>query len=246
LVGDPILVLAPLFFLIALMLLAFALEAPAGPEILVPLVSLPPVDAFTDVGIIGLHDRGTAVTWILRAVALIVRTGVFGIIATLAVQRARGVLPSLGGAARTVWERVRSFGFMELASFAVFGVTLSLGADLASPRDDGAIGTALLFGVAVLAGGFIAAADGLAGGAAFRRGMRWIRRRPLGHLALVALYGFASNGLFRLAAIGEPGKPRALPMMLYAALSALLTMWAVLAFARRHVLLYAEDAPRPG
>ena len=235
-------ILAPLFGVVVLMMWTFALEAPARADVLVPLVSLPPIDAFLDVGIVELTDRAAVGIWILRTVALALRVFLFGLLVVLCVQRARGELPSLGAAMRTLWGRIRTFGFLELASFAIFGVSLTLGADLASVRDDGAIGTALLFGVLILVGPFIAASDGWSAGAAFRRGNSWLRRKPLGHLGLVLLYGFASNGLFRLAAAGE-AVPRAFPLTLYAFVAALVTMWFLLAFARRFVLLYRPERP---
>lgn len=244
LAGDPLLILAPLFATVMLMLWAFALGAPARPDVLMPLVAMPPVDAFLDVGIIELTDRSAVGIWILRVAALVIRTIVFGVLVILAFQRARGELPSLSNALRTLRARARTFSFLELVSFAVFGVSLILGADLASVRDDGAIGTALLFGVLVLAGPFVAAADGLPAGAAFRAGNRWIRRRPVSHLLLVLGYGFASNGLYRLAAAGGAGANRAFPLTLYAFVGALLTMWILLAFARRYALLYAPDETR--
>ncbi|MGH2783669.1 MAG: hypothetical protein ACRDJ1_00220 [Actinomycetota bacterium] len=240
--GDPLTILAPLFSVVILMMWAFALGAPARADVMVPLVSLPPLDAFLDVGIIELADRAAAEIWILRTVALALRTAVFGVLVVLALQRARGEVPSLGAATRTLWSRIRTFGFVELVSFAIFGVSLTIGADLASVRDDGAIGTALLFGVLILVGTFVAAGDGLPAGAAFRRGNGWLRRRPLGHLALVLGYGFASNGLFRLAAAGE-AVPRAFPLTLYAFVAALVTMWMLLAFARRFTLLHREERP---
>jgi hypothetical protein len=234
LAGDPILILAPLFLLVALMLGAFALGAPATADALLSLVALPPVDAFLDVGIIELADRGPAGTWVLRTAALAVRAAAFGVLVHLAVQRARGAAPSLSEAARFVRRRFATLAFLELVSFAVFGVTLTLNADLAATRDDGAIGTALLFGAFLLIGPFIAAAsEELSVGAAFRRGLRWIRRHPLGHFGLVLVYGVVSNGTFRLASMGEPGVQRALPVTLYAFVSALATMWLLLAFARR-------------
>lgn len=245
LIGDPLLILAPLFALVVLMLWVFALEAPGRADVLMPLVSLPPVDSFLDVGVIEITDRGAVEIWLFRSLALFFRTAVFGVLVVLATQRARGELPSLGKAVRTMRERFRTFAFLELVSFAVFGVSLTLGADLASVRDDGAIGTALLFGVLILAGTFVAAAEALPAGAAFRRGNRWLRRRPLGQVALVIVYGFASNGLFRLAAAGE-AVPRAFPLTLYAFVAALVTMWTLLAFARRFVLLYGPEESAAG
>ena len=245
LVGDPVVVLTPPFVLVALMLGAFAIGAPGGPEVLMPLVSLPPVDAFSDVVIIDVAAYGDVGTWILRASALIVRTVAFGILLRLAVQRAVGVVPSLGEAAAFVRRRFTTLAFLELFSFAVFGVTLSLSADLASSRDDGAIGTALLFGVAILTGAFVAAASGdVPAGAAIRAGLRRLWRRPLGHLGLVVLYGAASNGLYRLASFGELGR-RAVPLTVYSFASALLTMWFLLAFARRQTILETELATAP-
>lgn len=244
LAGDPLLILAPLFGLIVMMLWAFALGAPARADVLMPLLSLPPVDSFLDVGVIEISDRAAVEIWALRTVALTLRTLVFGILVILAIQRACGRLPSLTDALRTLRERWRTFAFLELVSFAVFGVSLTLSADLASVRDDGAIGTALLFGVLILTGPFLAAADGLPAGTAFRRGNRWLRRRPLGHLALVIGYGFASNGLFRLAAAGGAGASKAFPLTLYAFVAGLFTTWMLLVFARRFVLVYAsEEAP---
>lgn len=220
------------------MLFAFALGAPGRTEVILPLVSLPPIDAFQDIVIVDLGARGALATWTLRALALAIRTVVFGILVRLAVMRARDAAPSLGDAAAFVRRRLSTLAFLELLSFGAFGVSLSLGADLTSTRDDGAIGTALLFGVLILIGSFVAAAaDEVPAGAALRGGLRRLRRRPLGHVALVLLYGFASNGLYRLASLGESGIPHALPLTLYAFLSALLTMVFLLAFTRRHVLL---------
>jgi hypothetical protein len=242
LAGDPIMLLIPPFMLIGYMLLAFALGAPGRAEVLLPLVSLPPIDAFQDLVIVDLGLRGSLATWLLRVAALLIRAAAFGVLARLAVQRARGALPSLGEAADFVRRRYSTLAFLELISYGVFGVTLSLSADLTSTRDDGAIGTALLFGVAILMGMFVvaAAADAPAG-ATVKAGFRRLRRRPLGHVALVIVYGFASNGLYRLVSLGEPGRQRALPLTLYSFASALLTMWFLLAFARRHVLL--EEVP---
>jgi len=241
LVGDPLLLLAPLFFFVFFMLVAFGLGAPGRPEVLLPLVSLPPFDAFQDVVIIDLGTRGDLATWLLRVAMLLARTAAFGILLHLAVQRARDQLPSLGAAASFVRRRLSTIGFLELLSFAAFGVTLSLGADLNSTRDDAAIGTALLFGVLVLIGMFVSAAmEEVSAGTAVRRGLRRLVRRPLGHVGLVLLYGVGTNGLYRLASLGETGWPRALPLTLYSFVSSLLTMWFLLAFTRRQMMLDAE------
>ncbi|MFY9588693.1 MAG: hypothetical protein WAT66_14710 [Actinomycetota bacterium] len=246
LAGDPVLLLLPPFILIGLMLLAFALGAPGRTEVILPLISLPPIDAFQDVVLIDLGSRGALATWVLRTVALAIRVLVFGILVRLAVQRARDAAASLGDAVTFVQRRLSTLAFLELLSFGAFGVSLSLSADLTSTRDDGAIGTALLFGVLILIGAFIAAAaDEAPAGTALRAGVRRVRHRPLGHIVLVLLYGFASNGLYRLASSGESGIPRALPLTLYAFLSALLTTWFLLAFARRQVILDGE-APATG
>ena len=238
------LLLVPPFILIALMLFAFALGAPGRTEVILPLVSLPPIDAFQDVVLIDLGSRGALATWALRVLALAIRVAVFGLLVRLAVQRARGAAASLGDAANFVRRRLSTLAFLELLSFGAFGVSLSLGADLTSTRDDGAIGTALLFGVMILIGAFIAAAaDEAPAGAALRAGLRRLRQRPLGHIVLVVAYGFVSNGLYRLASSGESGIPRALPLTLYAFLSALVTMGFLLAFTRRQLLLDAEPAP---
>ena len=243
--GDPVLILTPLFFFIVHMLVAFSLGAPGRPEVLLPLVSLPPVDAFQDIIVLDLGSRGDVATWVLRVVLLLVRTATFGILLHLAVQRARDELPSLGTAAAFVRRRAGTLAFLELLSFAAFGVTLSLSADLTSTRDDGAIGTALLFGVLLLIGMFVAAArEEVPASTAVRHGLRRIVRRPLGHLGLVLAYGIGSNGLFRLASLGETGWPRAIPLTLYSFLSALLTMWFLLAFARRQTMLGAETPPQ--
>ena len=242
--GDPVLLLAPLFMFIALMLIAFALGAPGRPEVLLPLVSLPPIDAFQDLVIIDLTSRSDPATWLLRAVALVLRTVAFGVLLHLAVQRARDAVPSLGEAVGFVRRRFSTLGFLELLSFAGFGVTLSIGADLTSTRDDGAIGTGLLFGVWLLIGMFVAVGlEDAPAGAAVKRGIGRVFRRPLGHVGLVLLYGFATNGLYRLASMGETGWPRALPLTLYSFVSALLTMWFLLAFSRRQSLLVL---PSPG
>jgi hypothetical protein len=241
LAGDPLLLLIPPFMLTGYMLLAFALGAPGRADVLLPLISLPPVDAFQDLVIIDLGSRSPIATWLLRAAAVLIRAAALGILARLAVQRARGGLPSLGDATAFVKRRYPTLAFLELVTFAAFGATLSLSADLTSTRDDPAIGTALLFGVAILTGMFIAAAaDEVSAGAAVKAGFRRFWRRPLGHIGLVIVYGFASNGLYRLVTIGEPGRQRALPLTLYAFASALLTTWFLLAFARRQVLLDDE------
>lgn len=244
LAGDPVLLLVPPFLLIALMLLAFALGAPGRTEVILPLISLPPIDAFQDVVLIDLSPRGAVETWVLRATALAIRIVGFGLLVHLAASRARDRAAALGDAIAFVRRRASTLGFLELLSFGAFGVSLSLGADLTSTRDDGAIGTALLFGVMILIGAFVAAAaHEVPAGAALRSGLRRLVRRPLGHIVLVLLYGFASNGLYRVASAGEGGIPRALPLTLYAFLSALLTTWFLLAFARRQVLLDAEPSP---
>lgn len=242
--GDPVLLLTPVFVFIGLMLLAFSLGAPGRPEVMLPLLSLSPIDAFQDVVIIDLTSRADAATWVLRAAALVVRTVTFGVLLHLAAQRARDAVPSLSEAAGFMRRRFSTIGFLELLSFAGFGVTLSLGANLTSTRDDGAVGTGLLFGVWILIGMFVEAAlEEAPAGTAVKRGLGRVFRRPLGHLGLVLLYGFATNGLYRLASMGETGWPRALPLTLYSFVSALLTMWFLLAFSRRQSLLVL---PSPG
>lgn len=236
--GDPVLLLAPVFVFIAMMLFAFALGAPGRPEVLLPLVSLPPVDAFQDLVIIDLTTRSDVATWLLRATAVLLRTAMFGALLHLAVQRARDAAPSLSDAVAFLRRRFSTIAFLELLSYAAFGMTLSVGADLTSTRDDGAIATGLLFGVWLLAGFFLAATvEEVAAGAAVRRGFGRSVRRPIGNLGLVVLYGFTTNGLYRLASTGETGWPRALPLTLYGFLSALVTMWFLLAFSRRQSLL---------
>jgi len=196
--------------------------------------------------IIDLGSRGTLVLWLLRAAAVVIRAAAFGILLRLAVQRARGDLPSLGDAVAFVRRRFSTLAFLELVSFGAFGVALSLTADLNSTRDDGAIGTGLLFGVAILIGAFVAAAsDEVPAGTAIRAGLRRLWRRPLGHVVLVLLYGFGTNGLYRLVSMGEPGRQRALPLTLYTFASALLTMWFLLAFARRQIMLDAPESGEP-
>jgi uncharacterized membrane protein len=223
------------------MLLAFGFGAPGRPEVLLPLVSLPPIDAFQDVVIVDLGARGGPATWLLRVLMLLVRTAAFGVLLHLVVQRARDRAPALGEALAFVRRRFSTLAFLELLSFAAFGVSLSLGADLTSTRDDGAIGTALLFGVLLLIGMFVAAAaDEVQAGTAARRGLRRIVRRPLGHIGLVLLYGAGTNALYRLASVGETGWPRALPLMLYSFVSVLVTTWFLLAFARRQMILDAD------
>jgi len=236
--GDPLLILAPPFLFIGLMLVAFGLGAPGRPEVLLPLISLPPIDAFQDVVIVDIGSRGAFATWVLRVLMLLLRTAAFGILLHLVVQRARDRAPALGEAVAFVRRRFSTLAFLELISFAAFGVTLSLSADLTSTRDDGAIGTALLFGVLLMVGMFVAAAvEEVPAGTAVKHGLRRVVRRPLGHLGLVLLYGAGSNGLYRLASMGETGWPRALPLILYSFVSVLLTTWFLLAFARRQMML---------
>src|SRR5206468_5135569 len=95
--------------------------------------------------------------------------------------------------------------------------------------------------VLVLVGMFVAAAaDEVPAGTAVKRGLRRLVRRPLGHLALVLLYGAGTNGLYRLASTGETGWPRALPLAMYSFASVLLSSGVLLAFARRQLMLDAE------
>jgi hypothetical protein len=115
--GDPVLVLAPPFVFVALMLLVFSLGAPGRPEVLLPLLSLPPIDAFQDVVIIDVAARSDLVTWLLRAAALLIRAAAFGVLLHLAVQRARDRVPSLGEAATFVRRRFSTLAFLELLAF---------------------------------------------------------------------------------------------------------------------------------
>ncbi|MBI4728454.1 MAG: hypothetical protein HY775_03000 [Acidobacteria bacterium] len=241
--GDPSLLLVPFIELAGLLLAVLALGSSGQPEVVVPLVSIPPVDAYQDVGAIDLFVSGSVRTWILRLSFLAVRTLAFGALACLAVQRARGAVPDLRAAVATVRARIRALGAIELVSFAAFGSVLILRGPLTQGRSDPSVRAGLLVGALFLPTALIAAAaDGLGAGRALRRSFLWVVRRPLGHLA-VSLGAFAATGaLERLAVAGGHGRAPALPTTLLAFATAFATAVAVAVLARRYELLYSDAA----
>jgi hypothetical protein len=242
----------PAISLVALILAALALSAPAEPDVLIPLVSLPPVDAYQDVAVVDLGVDGTLQTWVLRLLFWGLRIALFGTFVALAVDRARGRAPELAAALRRVRERVSTLAFLELLSFGAFGATLVLRAGVEEARTDGSIAGALLFGLLFLPNAFVAAvSDGLPAGTALRRSLGWTRHKPLGHLVLIAGYAAALNGLGALATAGETGRLAAFPLTLLAFAAAVVTAIFLVALARRYELLYSDRTsapapPRPG
>jgi hypothetical protein len=246
-VGDPLLVIVPFAALVGLILAALAVSAPADPDVLLPLLSLSPIDAYQDVAIVDYAGVGTAATWALRALFWAIRVAVTGTIVVLVVQRAREQRTDLVAAVRTVRERVGAVAFLELLAFAAFGSTLVLRAGLADARSDGSVAGALFFGLLFMPNALIAAlADGLPAGRALARSFAWVRRRPLGHVALVLAYAAAAGGLRALASAGETGRPPAFATTLLTFVAAFVTVVFLAALSRRYVLLYSLEPARPG
>ncbi|MCA1833103.1 MAG: hypothetical protein LC750_10340 [Actinobacteria bacterium] len=265
-VGDPLLLLAPLatatFGVLALLgagvtnaPLCSATQGCAG-SVLVPVWSLPPFDAYQDAGAVQLAATLTWTIWIARLVAIVVRAAVFGTIAHLAVQRARDATPDLAAAARAVRDRFPTLVLLELTSFGLFGIPLVLGqGSLASPgRQISQLGG--LVGQILLINAFFGAFTEDRAWGAIRGALRWMRLRPLGHLALAVAATAASNGVFWLSRAGEIGTGRPVTLAVFAAVHALVATVFLVAFSRRFVLLYATTAktsrrrrrtkPRPG
>lgn len=255
--GDPVLLLAPVaatvFGIIAVLgigaggsCVAGGAPVPGCPaHVVVPLWSLPPFDAFQDAGAVDLATSKTPLVWALRAAALVGRAAFFGTMAHVALQRAYDRAPETKPAAAAVRSRWRSFVVLELVSFAVFGVPLLLGQGsiLEAGRPVSQVGA--LAGQVLLINAFFAAFAEPGPGRALVAGLRWMRRKPLGHLALAILATAGSNGVYWLATAGEAGRPRDLTVGLYALVHAVLTTVFLVAFARRWALLYAPGpAPR--
>lgn len=250
--GDPIMILAPFILTAAMILAVLGLGSTGQAQLIVPVVSPPPLDAYQDVGAIQLFAHGTLATWLLRAAFLVLRAGAIAALAGLAIRRARGLVPDLRQALADGVARARTLAGLELVAFGVFASVLVLRASLIEGRNDSSVETALLFGVLFLPTAFIAAlADGLAAGPALRRSFAFLRRRPLGHLTVSFGLFAGVRGIERLATAGELGRPPALSTTLLAFLCALLTMVALTALARRYLLLYSDAAvaarpsPRP-
>lgn len=245
-VGDPVSILLPFSILVALVLVVLGLGVPGKPEVLVPLVSAPPIDAFIDGGSIELLGRSAAAQWALRGVLALVRAAAFGFIAAVAIERARGAQPRLDKAWARIVRRLRTLVALAGISSA-FAWLLLERSSVDTAREAGTVGTGLLVATLFLPGAFVASlADDLTLGRALGRAALWVRRRPIGHLVLGTLYVAALNGLVRLATFGEPGTPPAFPLALYAFLAALLTATFAVAHARRYSLLYSTQASGPG
>lgn len=249
--GDPAMLLVPALGLAAVTIMVVGLGAPGRPELIVPALAAPPADAFTDAAVLGLVERTPAVGWAARVAAIALRALVFGSVAAVAAARAAGEMPSLAGALRRVARCAPALAF--IAALAAAYAWLASGGGPVDPgRDAGVAGTALVGGMLFLPGAFVAAVtDGRGPAGSLRRSGRWVLRRPLGHLGLVAGYALAFGGAIRLALFGEVARPRALPVTLYALVAALVTAVFAAALARRHALLYADavhraDRPRGG
>jgi hypothetical protein len=239
--GDPLLLILPLLFATAGILATLGIGAPAAPETLVPVWSIPPFDAYQDAGVIDLAVHSTVVTYIVRALFLIVRTALFGTLLHLAMQRSRDAVPALRQAFAAVR---RSFGVLlvlELVSWSLFGIPLVLGQGtlLSAGRQVSQLGA--MVGQLVLINAFAAGLDGAGLYRSFRVGLRWTVRRPLGHLALAIVATAASNGVFWVARTGELGSARALPLAAYALAHSVVVVCFLVAFARRYRLLYAPE-----
>lgn len=241
--GDPVLLLVPALMLVALLIAVLGLGAPARAEVVVPLVVAPPADSYQDVGILALAGVDGAARWVGRAGFALARTAAFAVLVALALARARGEAPSLAAARRAVGRRPGSLLGLGAASFG-YALLVSQQQSLDPARDAGVAATALAAGTLILPGAFVAALAARLGALkALARGVA-VRRWP-GHLVLVVAYGAAVGGLARLAAFGEPAGPRALPLVLYALASALVTTAFVCALARRFVLLHEPAAGPP-
>ncbi|MGH6959839.1 MAG: hypothetical protein ACREE7_05090, partial [Dongiaceae bacterium] len=228
--GDPTLLLVPFLAVVALLLAAVALGAPARAEVVVPILSPPPADSFQDIGVLNAAGIGGTAEWIARALFGLGRTVVFATLAGLAVRRAGG----------TVRPRRHVVALLGSASFG-WALWVSQQSSLDPARDSTVAATALAFGMLFLPGAYVAAAEGAGVVRAIGRGFG--AGRPLGHIVLVLAYGAALNGLYRLASFGEPAGGRALPLTLYAFAAAFLTMVFVSALARRAALRHNAIAP---
>lgn len=232
--GDPLLLLIPAAAVVVWLLVALGLGAPARAEVIVPLLTAPPADSYQDIGIAGLAGLTGAASWIARAVFAAGRTLLFASIAVMAVRRAHGDPAGMDSVAAGLRARAGTFAFLGACSFG-YALLVSQQVSLDPGRDASLAATALMAGMLVLPGAFVASATGRRGLRALGRGIA--ARRPLGHVVLVIGYGAAINGLYRLASFGEPGRPRALPMTLYAVACALVTAVFAVTLARRAVLL---------
>jgi len=235
-----VLLLAPVMLVVAWLLAAFAIGAPAHAEVIVPIVTPPPADAYQDIGIVALSSLSEASVWVARGLFAVARTIAFATIAALVVARAHGEVVTLAAARRALRARAATFAALGGLSFG-YGLLVSQQASLDPARDATVAASALAAGMLVLPSAFIAAAGGRRLGRAIGRGIA--TRRPLGHVILVAGYGAGVNGLYRLASFGEPGRPGALPMTLYAVAAAWLAVLFALTLARRAVLLEPGEPP---
>lgn len=249
-IGDPVLILVPLAaatFGILGLLGGGVTTAPAcasaqgcATTILVPLWSLPPLDAYQDAGVVQMVASQTAVIWALRILALVLRTIVFGAAVYLAVQRARDRVPDVRGALRALRERFASLLVIELVSFGLFGIPLVLGqGSLVAPgRQVSQLGA--LVGEILLINAFFAAFSERSAWRALRAGLRWMVRRPAGHLVVAVVATAGLNGVFWLARAGETGRERPLTLAVFTLVHALGAMIFLSVFARRFVLLYEK------
>jgi hypothetical protein len=255
-VGDPVLLLVPLatavFGILALLgagaptSAACAATRGCATTVLVPVVSLPPFDAYQDAGVVQLTASATVWIWVARLLAVCVRAAVFGTIAHLALQRAHGRAPSLRVATGAVGARYRSLLVLELASFGLFGVPLVLGQGsvILPGRQVSQLGA--LVGQVLLMNAFLAALGDRSVGGAVVTGFRWVRRRPLGHLAVAVAAAAATNGVFWLARSGEAGPERPATLAAFALTHAFVSAAFLVAFARRFALLYDGAPGRKG
>ena len=244
--GDPLLVVLPVLAATLWILAALGIGAPSAPEVLVPVWSLPPFDAFQDAGTVQLVAHAPWVIWLGRAAFLVARTVVFGTVAALVLQRVRDHAPDLRVAVRTMAARFRTLLVLELAAWAVFGIPLLLGQGSLTDAGRPISELGAMVGQILLINAFFAALDGDSAGAAVRRGFAWLTKRPLGHLGVAVVATAVSNAAYWVARAGELGSPRALPEAAFAAVHAVLITAMLVAFGRRYRLLYAPDIPASG
>lgn len=240
--GDPLLLLVPVGAAVTWLLVALGIGAPARAEVIVPMITAPPAGSYQDIGIAGLGQLGDGGIWVAHVLFAAARTMLDATLAVMAVARARGRAAATPAIRAALRERAGTFAFLGACSFG-FALLVSRQVSLDPGRDASIAATALMAAMLVLPGAFVAAAARPRRGSVRRSGRPFAVRRLLGHLVLVAGYGTAVNGLYRLASFGEPGRGRALPLTLYALVAALVTAVFMAAIARRTVTL---DAARPG
>lgn len=231
--GDPVMLLLPVFGFAIFLLAALAFGVPGRPEVLVPLLVAPPADAFQDLGILRLAGVDGAWRWVAAAVLGVGRTALFAALIACAIQRTRGESASLAKARGMIRPRLRIAVIAGGFSFA-YALLLSQQAFPETGRDTAISATGLTVGILLIPAMFVAA---LTSGGSFTRRLSSGLRKPVGLILLAVGYSGAINGLYRLAAFGEPGRAPTLPVTLYAVVVALTTAVFATVLVRRFTVL---------